>query len=88
MIFITLKSCDFEVCWSASLSLGNLAISKFGGESVCMFVCLLARSGSQFWSYNSHFPPITLSLFRIEKERILTKSVAFSHSFDHFSYFK
>ena len=58
----------------------GMLVSRF----VCMFV-------STFWvtileQEISLFFPIILSLGRIEKDQISTKSVAFSHSYDHFSY--
>ena len=53
---------------------------------LCLYVCLLARSRSQFCCKDSHFVPIPLSFLRIEKDRILTKLMAFSHSYDHFRY--
>ena len=61
----------------------SMLVSRF----VCLFVCMFV---STFWAtilkLGFSFYYIILSGVRIEKDRILTKSVAFSHSYDHFSY--
>ena len=46
-----------------------------------LFVCLLVRCRS-ILELGVSFFPITLSLVRIEKDQISTKSVAFLHSYD------
>ena len=53
--FITLKLCNFEVCWSVGLSVALKSFEDFEvcwavGLYICMFHCLLAHSRSQFWS--------------------------------------
>ena len=66
-----------------SLLLRNLSISKYVGMSVCMFVCMyVCMLVSTFQATIlklgfSFFPYKILSGVGIEKDRILTKSVAF-----------
>ena len=60
--------------------------ANYYNQFVCMFVCWHVL-GQNFGAKTLIFFPLTLSLLRIEKYQISTKLVAFSHNYDHFSYF-
>ena len=60
-------------------------VSQFVCSFVCMFVCFRVLGHTSeglvcsFFSYK-------IVIVRIEKDRISTKLIAFSHKYDHFSY--